>query len=175
MRLLGAILCGGRSRRFGSDKAAAMVGGIGLLEHVRASLASQVEELVLVGRPNGVPDQPQPNLGPLGGLCAALEYAALNGFDAVLSAGCDVLPIPKDLARTLAPGPAVVEGQRLLGLWPSELAPRLRELLGTETDRSVRNWVEVAGARTVKLPTRLWNLNTREDLALYCHSERLVA
>jgi molybdopterin-guanine dinucleotide biosynthesis protein A len=50
MTLLGAIFAGGASRRFGSDKALADIGGVALLERVAARLRPQCDALVVVGR-----------------------------------------------------------------------------------------------------------------------------
>ena len=75
-----AVLCGGRSSRFGADKALHVIGGRTLLDRVLASLAPAQERL-LVGRPypidgaRFVPDLRQ-GQGPLGGLETALEAAA---------------------------------------------------------------------------------------------------
>lgn len=175
MRLLGAILVGGRSTRFGSDKAAALLNGKPLIEHVAAGLAPQVDALVGCGREwpglTSIADRPEPDQGPLGGLCAALQYARENGFDAVLAAGCDVLPVPPDVARHLSPGPATVEGQPLFGFWPTGLLDALDRHLAAQPERSMRGWIAASGARTVRLDTPLHNLNTPDDLALYCAAE----
>ncbi|MCR5872033.1 NTP transferase domain-containing protein [Sphingomonas sp. J344] len=53
MRLLGAIIAGGTSRRFGSDKAMAQIAGRSLLDHARAALVQEVDDLVLCGRTVG--------------------------------------------------------------------------------------------------------------------------
>ena len=50
MRILGAIIAGGTSSRFGSDKAAAVLHGRALLDHVVASMKCHVDTLVVVGR-----------------------------------------------------------------------------------------------------------------------------
>jgi molybdenum cofactor guanylyltransferase len=172
MRLLGAILAGGQSRRFGRDKAAALVGGRALIDRVADALGPQVDALIVVGR-GDIDDRPAPGLGPLGGLCAALDHGARHGFDAVLTAGCDVLPVPDDLATRLAPGPAVIEGQPLFGLWPTALAARLDAHLAAGGDRSLRGWIAATGARAVALDATLHNVNTEDDLALYCAAEGL--
>lgn len=169
MRLLGAILAGGRSTRFGSDKAAATLGNKPLLEHVRDALAPQVDAVVVCGRE--LADSPAPDLGPLGGLCAALGHAEAQGFDAVLTAGCDVLPVPDELATLLGSGPAVIAGQPLFGLWPASLAGALLDRLTTQDDRSMRGWVACTAARQVRFAAALHNLNTPEDLMLYCVAE----
>lgn len=168
MKLLGAIIAGGQARRFGSDKAAALLDGRPLIEHVTDGLRGQTDHLVVCGRNwpglDTVPDRPGPDLGPLGGLCGALHHAAASGFDAVLAAGCDVLPIPALLAEQLRPGPACVAGQRLLGLWPVLLLPLLEDHLATSDDRSIRSWVSLSGAAEVTLDTPFHNINTPSDL-----------
>jgi molybdenum cofactor guanylyltransferase len=170
VKLLGAIIAGGGSTRFDGDKAAAMLDGRALIDHVAALLMPQVDALVVCGRewPDfiSVADRPLPDLGPLGGLCGALHYAAANGFDAVLSTGCDVLPVP-DLRVLAGPGAAVIEGQRLFGFWPVALFHQLNTHLTTQTDRSLRTWIANSGARSVSCGESLYNLNTRADLENY--------
>jgi molybdenum cofactor guanylyltransferase len=174
VKLLGAIIAGGGSRRFGGDKAAAMLNGKALIDHVRDALPSQADAVVVCGRewPGmvSVADRPAIDMGPLGGLCAALHYAADNGFDAVLSAGCDVLPVP-DLRALVGPGAAAVKNHWLFGYWPTTLASQLDHHLATQTDRSMRQWITVSGARDVECGTAFHNLNTRDDFALYCAAE----
>lgn len=168
MRLLGAIIAGGGSIRFGSDKATAVLDGRPLIEHVAEGLRGQTDHLVVCGCAwpglASIADWPEPELGPLGGLCAALRHAQANGFDAVLTAGCDVLPIPKSLGQRLLPGPACIDGQRLLGLWPAALQPLLEGHLRSSDDRSIRSWVTLCGAREVRVAEDLYNLNTPADL-----------
>jgi molybdenum cofactor guanylyltransferase len=178
VNLLGAIIAGGGSRRFEGDKAAAVLDGKALIEHVRDALSPQVDALIVCGREwpgmTSVVDQPEPDMGPLGGLCAALRYAASNGFDAVLTAGCDVLPVP-DLRALVGPSPAVVEGQRLFGYWPVALKAVLDDHLVTQIDRSIRSWVATTGARSVACPVPFHNLNTSADFALYAQTQGLAA
>ena len=155
--ILGAVLAGGRSSRFGTDKSEALWKGRSLLRHAIASLETECDEVVLCAgndrapEPGIVtlPDRPEPGLGPLGGLCAALSHALHHGFDAVLSAPVDVHPIPEGLADLLGnPGPAVLADHWLLGLWPAALAPQLEKHLRAG-HRSVRSWIEACGARRV--------------------------
>lgn len=170
-RLLGAVLAGGQSRRFGTDKAQALLHGRALIDHVLAALGPQVAAIVVCGRVHpgvrSLADLPAPGLGPQGGLNAALAHAAAHGFDAVLSAGCDLPALPPDLASRLAPGPAFLADCPIVGLWPVTLAPALAAWLGTgEADRSMRGWARAAEARAVP-GLRLANINTPADLAAY--------
>ena len=178
MKLLGAIIAGGGSTRFDGDKAAALLDGRALIDHVCDALAPQVDAVVVCGRDwRGmvtVADQPKPDLGPLGGLCGALHHAVAHGFDAVVTAGCDVLPVP-DLRALVGPVAAVVEGQRLFGFWPVALRAQLDAHLAEQADRSIRHWIAVSGARSVACASSFHNLNTRADFALYTASQGLAA
>lgn len=170
MRLLGAIIAGGKARRFGGDKALAQLHGKPLLQHVIDGLHPYCEAMIICGRdwPNMmcVADAPHPDMGPLGGLCAALHYAQAHGFDAVLSAGCDTLPIP-DMAKLLGDTAAVVAGQYLFGFWPVTLAAQLTQHLATQDNHSMMFWLTTSSARRIVYPTEFYNLNTQSDFALY--------
>lgn len=167
MKILAAILAGGQSRRFGSDKTQAVHHGRTLLDHVIAALAAETPHLVIVGRAHPglptIPDRPGPGLGPLGGLAAALHYAAANGFSQVLAAGCDLPQLPHGLAAALGPAPAHARGQPTLGLWPAELAAALDAHVAAG-HRSLHGWATACGARSVDLGP-LPNINTPDDLA----------
>lgn len=169
--VLGAIIAGGAARRFGSDKGAALVDGTTLIDHVAAALRPQVDALVIVGRAwPGLPqvaDRPAPGLGPLAGLCGALDYARANRFSHVLTAGCDTLPIPPDLRARLTPGPAVIASHWLFGLWPTHCADPLDAHIARGGSRALRGWVEVSGATEVAAPHDFYNLNTPADLAAF--------
>ena len=170
MGQLGAIIAGGRGLRFaGADKGAALLHGKALIDHVAAALGPQTDDLVIIGREwpglTSISDRPHAGEGPLGGLCAALHYARARGFHSVLCAGCDTLPLPPDLAARLAPGPAVVQGHWLLGLWPTALAGGLDRWLADQSDRSIRGWMRQSGARPVAIEHDFLNINTAEALA----------
>jgi molybdopterin-guanine dinucleotide biosynthesis protein A len=166
MRLLGAVLAGGRSSRFGSDKALAMWAGQTLLEHALASLAPHVDTIVICGREGGLADRPAPDMGPLGGLNAALHHALSEGYDAVLTTGCDIPVYPEGLAKALiGEDAAILKGQPLAGFWPCALAPELDAHLTEENNRSIYGWLERIGARIIERPEFvLPNINRPEDL-----------
>lgn len=169
MKILGAILAGGQSRRFGSDKAEALFEGKALLDHVADALRPQCAELVIAGREwpgiSGVADIPENGQGPLGGLAGALDYAQRNGFDAVLSSGCDLLSIPADLVKQLGAAPAILDQLPIIGLWPADLADTLVTWLADPANRSVYRFAEHIGARLVPSPASITNINRVSDLA----------
>jgi len=132
--------------------------------------------VMVVGRewPRLIPveDRPCPGMGPLGALAGALVQARMLGFDQVLTSGCDLPDLPVDLAERLAPGPTVVKGQPLLGLWPSAMGQNLIAWLETSDNLSMRAWAEHAGVRRVELPLMPANINRPEEMAAWLEGRK---
>lgn len=107
---LGAILAGGQSRRFGSPKQTASVGGVMLVERVADSLSRAGARPVLITAPH-VPDLShllpcrndlRPGHGPLSGLHTALVWARELGSFGALCIACDLPFASPRLLRTMA-------------------------------------------------------------------------
>lgn len=162
--ILGAVLAGGQSSRFGSDKALAALGGRTLLVRAVAALEAQCDGVIVVGR-GDVSDRPRPGMGPLGGINAALHHAASHGYGEVLTCGVDCGGLGPDARAELAPAPAYVADQPVIGLWPASAAPALDAFLATDAKHSMRAFAAMIGARPVTLSAKTANINTREDLA----------
>jgi molybdenum cofactor guanylyltransferase len=105
----GAVLCGGRSRRMGRDKALVEVGGVPMARRVASALADAgAADVVMVGGDaaalarlglRAVADR-WPGYGPLGGIVTALS--ALGAAELLLVAACDLVdPSPATLAATV--------------------------------------------------------------------------
>lgn len=161
-------MAGGQARRFGSDKAQALFEGARLIDRVAAALAAQCDAVIVCGRDEAdfvcVPDWPEPGLGPLGGLAAALRHAGAAGLSHVLSAGVDAPDLPHDLAALLAgDGAAIVESQPVVGLWPTAALPALEAFLNGG-GRSLYRFADAIAARRTGLPHPLMNVNRPEDL-----------
>jgi len=120
--LVGVITAGGRSSRFGSDKAGAWLEGRTLLAHVAASL-EQLPLRLLVAPPGryelpgwlGVPDT-RPGEGPLAALEAALGAALTHAGPVWIAfAGVDMPRLTpaywQALARARQPGAGAVQAQ----------------------------------------------------------------
>ncbi len=164
-RVLGVVLAGGQSSRFGSDKALAEIGGATLLDRAVAALAPQCAKVVVAGRAGGLADRPRTGLGPLGGLCAALHHGAEHGYDAVLSIPVDGSDLPVDLVGELSPAPAFAHNAPVIGLWPVSARGALDTLLGENTSHSLRAFAARISARETMLSRQPFNINTPADLA----------
>jgi molybdopterin-guanine dinucleotide biosynthesis protein A len=166
-RFSGAVLCGGRSRRMGRDKALIPVGGTPMVVRVAEALwVAGARDVVGVGREAGaltalrlatMPDG-QPGAGPAAGIATALAWAA--GDELVMVVGCDlVAPSPTAIGATLAAlaqnptaGVAVpVSGGRTHwhhAAWRPSAEPALERALKAG-ERSVGGVVAAAGLAVV--------------------------
>jgi molybdopterin-guanine dinucleotide biosynthesis protein A len=92
------VLVGGRSRRFGGDKAAAMVGGRPVIARVLDTVRAVCRRVIVVSSAEGLPGlrlpadvevvaDEYPGTGPLGGICTGLRRAAC---DRALVVGADM-------------------------------------------------------------------------------------
>ncbi len=138
--VIGAVLCGGRSTRFGSDKALAAAGDQLVGERVISGLRTGgVDPVVAIGGTAGdalriptVPDR-RPGGGPLGGLATALLWArsglvVVVPCDLVLLSGRDVrATVDAAVKAEGRPAIALVDDRPALslGCWPADLGRRL--------------------------------------------------
>lgn len=187
--ILGAILAGGASRRFGSPKALAEVGGRRIIDRVRDVLAEAADEMMLI---TNEPDRfggialpmsgdRAPGLGPLAGVEAALLRASERGASGALCVSCDMPFLSAALLREIASrgdeARAVVpesgRGIEPLGAWyPVSVRMAVSRLLASE-DRSLRALLDTV--ETVRIPVDevrrfgdpeilFFNVNTPGDL-----------
>ena len=102
------VLCGGRTSRYGGEKAHALVGGRRVIDRVlgvAGQVCGQVVAVTSAGKgdlllPEGVlvVADAFPGTGPLGAICTGLRHAA---FDLAVVAGCDLPFLNARLLRFL--------------------------------------------------------------------------
>jgi molybdopterin-guanine dinucleotide biosynthesis protein A len=167
--ILGCVLAGGKSTRFGSDKALAELHGHTLIACAVDALSGWCEYVVVVGRETApapcLPDWPRPHMGPLAGIAAALHLARDEGYEAVLTCGVDSANLPEGLPSLLAPAPAYLADQPVIGLWPGSALEAIEAILRSEGRHSMRQFAEAIGARAVQSAVKPANINTPADLA----------
>ncbi len=172
--ILGVVLAGGKSSRFGSDKALAELDGHSLIARAVDTLSGWCEYVVVAGRAIApaptLPDWPAPGMGPLGGLAAALHLARDENYDAVLSLGVDSYGLPDNLPEWLDAGmspcsAAFIASQPVIGLWPVSTVGAIEAILQGSGSHSLRALAAMTGARAVTLPSAPANINTPTDLA----------
>ncbi len=175
--ILGAVLAGGQSTRFGGDKALAEFEGRTLIARAIDALSGWCEYVVVVGRETApaptLPDWPRPGMGPLAGIAAALHLARDENYEAVLTCGVDSAVLPEDILARLSPAPACLADQPVIGLWPAGAADTIETILLGDGRHSMLAFAEAIGARLVKDGARPANINTRSDLAALERRHRL--
>jgi molybdopterin-guanine dinucleotide biosynthesis protein A len=191
--VLGVILAGGLSRRMGGgDKPLLRLGGRTLLDRVRERFAPQCRAGLILNA-NGdptrfsgfhgpiVPDDVPGHPGPLAGILAALDHAALHhpAVTHVASVTGDAPFLPLDLVSRLAEAgstaPITVAASNgrqhfTTALWSLTLRGDLRAALVEREERRVGAYLARHGAIAVEWPAAprdpFLNVNTPEDLAL---------
>ena len=167
--ILGAVLAGGQSTRFGSDKALAELGGRTLLARAVDALAGVCDAVVVVGREVApVPslnDWPRAGMGPLGGIAAALHHAHDAGYTEVLTCAVDSVGLGDDVLGQLKPAPSYCADQPVIGLWPVTASAAVDAILTGESRHSMRAFAESIGARAVHFQSKPANINTPADLS----------
>jgi len=180
----------------GGDKTLMMLGEMPLIGHVIGRLAPQVGSIVIVSNSDPVDfaafdvpvvaDTVPDFAGPLAGILAGLDYAAVQGFDRVVTAAADTPFFPSDLvaqlriaaltetksiaiAATSGDGKAAHTGRHpTFGLWPVSLREDLREALANGV-RKVVVWADGHGCARAAFSAHpfdpFFNVNTPDDMA----------
>ena len=195
MKVLGAIIAGGQSRRLGgNEKAFLDMAGRRMIDIVIETMTPQVERLSI--NANGDParfselglkilaDDPANRDGPLSGLATMLTDAATHpSITHLATVPSDCPFLPTDLVARLA---GALDGNNdiaiassrgrshpVIGLWPVTFAGDLRNHLKTAEKLSVLGYLDTMKWRSVAFhtsgpdgPDPFFNVNTPEDLEL---------
>lgn len=182
------VLAGGRSTRFGGEKAIALLHGRPLLLWAARRLEASCDPVSVNARPDtgaavlaashGLPvlhDAPGDPDGPLAGVKAGLSWARGLGAEALAVSPCDAPLLPDDLFDRLieAAGSgaalAVTDDGRqpLCAVWPVSALQMLTQALAGGAHPPTWRALEELGAKAVRFePADAFaNINTREDLA----------
>ena len=187
-RVVGLVLAGGRSVRFGGENAVALLDGRPLLAWAAERLRTvcrtvainvrQGTEAESVTKSLALPalyDAVGDALGPLAGVKVGLIWAEEQGARTLAVSPCDAPLLPDDLYVRLLEqadgGAALAETsdgrQPLCALWPITALPAVRDALVDGAHPPTWQMLERIGARKVMFerPEAFANINTRDDLA----------
>lgn len=171
MKTLGAVLAGGQSSRFGSDKAFADAGGQTLVDIALATLSVQCDAVCVVGRKlpgaTSLADWPVGGMGPLAAIAGGLRHARQAGFGQLLSVPVDAPDLPRELRALLEPAPAHLLQLPVAGLWPIGALSLLEAMLSRPGRHAVRDFASAIRSRPVELDRPVANINTPADLNLW--------
>ncbi|HXC58969.1 MAG TPA: molybdenum cofactor guanylyltransferase [Steroidobacteraceae bacterium] len=185
--VVGMVIAGGRSLRFGGEKAVALFAERPMLLWAAARLARACSTVAVNARPGtqtaalahteGMPllhDAPGDPDGPLSGIKAGLAWARGLGAQALAVSPCDAPLLPDDLYLQLltsgGSGAAMAETaegrQPLCSVWPVAALEAVSAALAGGVHPPTWRMLEQIGAVKVRFdpPEDFANLNTREDL-----------
>jgi len=179
------ILAGGASRRFGADKALAVLDGRPMVEHLLDRVHGQTIGPIAINTGNaeafkvlGLPllrDAAWESSGPLAGIYTALDWASQEGFETVITLAVDQPFAPLDLVTRLnASGvPSIAATKErwhpVNGIWNAAHSETLGAYLESGK-RSAHGWAEHCGAKVALFERGpdgvdpFWNVNRPEDM-----------
>ena len=186
--ILGVVIAGGRSVRFGGEKATAELGGSPLLMWAVRRLQRSCPMVAVNTRPETqtealaraeglavLHDVRGDAAGPLSGVKVGLAWAKALGARSIAVSPCDAPLLPDDLFPRLldaAGGAAALaetsEGrQPLCSIWPVGALAAVSEALVGGAHPATWRVLDSIGARLVRFPDAeaFANLNTRAELA----------
>lgn len=184
----GVLLAGGRSTRFGSEKALALFDGAPMMDRAALLFAalpgfaasvragSDAEARARQLGADVVHDDPSLPSGPLAGVLSAMVWARPRGFEFVASVPCDAPQLPVDmvarLVEAIGAAPAAFAVTQtgphpLCALWSIGLHDMLRDRLRDGEHPAVRTFLAQCGAVAVRFEDvhAFANANTPEALA----------
>jgi molybdopterin-guanine dinucleotide biosynthesis protein A len=185
--VVGAVIAGGRSVRFGGEKAAALLAGVPLLLWAARRLQRACGAVAVNARPGteaaalaataGLPllhDAPGDPDGPLAGVRAGLLWAQQLGARSLAVSPCDAPLLPEDLFARLfeaagagAAMAVTAEGrQPLCSVWPVTALGAVSAAIAHGQHPPTWRVLEGLGAVPVSIEpaSAFANVNTREDL-----------
>ena len=188
MKIIGAIIAGGKSSRMGGrEKAFLELDSKPVILHVIEQFEPQVDQLVINANGDAarfsefgldvVPDVLTSLTTPLAGLHAVLRFAKNVDAGVLVTVPSDTPFLPFDLAaklleNTMVSGAAIAAsgGQEhyIIGAWKTELLDDLERAIAKDGLFRVKDWAHRASAQTVEWPVEpydpFFNVNTPEDL-----------
>jgi molybdenum cofactor guanylyltransferase len=185
--VLGVVIAGGRSVRFGGEKAVALLAGRPLLMWavqrlqrscavvaVNARPGTEAEALARTENLPVLHDVAGDAAGPLSGVKVGLLWAREQGARAIAVSPCDVPLLPDDLFARLieaagsgASMAETVEGhQPLCAVWPVSALEKVTQALEGGAHPATWRMLDSLGATRVRFPdaAAFANVNTRADL-----------
>ena len=185
--LVGVVIAGGRSVRFGGEKAVASYRGRPLLLWAVQRLRQSCDIVLVNARPGTeaaalaareglivLHDLPGDPDGPLSGVKVAMAWAVQRGARSLAVSPCDAPRLPDELFPRLVAaageGAAYAETpegrQPLCAVWPSSALPVLEAALSGGAHPPIWRTLDALGASKLFFDagSHFANVNTRDDL-----------
>ena len=187
--ILGTVLAGGKSQRFGEDKSQVFLKGKLLINYILDEIIDEFREMLIVSNSNikfndfekiTLIEDIQKDLGPLGGVLSSMKWIKNNNRDYqwVSTFPTDTPFFKKEIFQEFVNKIDFEKGKlffiksnntrhNIFGLWSIDLMDKLEEDLKKGV-RKVEDWADSVGVNIIEMEfdkiDPFFNINTREDL-----------
>ena len=187
--ILGTVLAGGKSQRFGEDKSQVKLGDKLLIDYILSEVIEEFKEILVVSNSLidfkksekiTVIEDIKKNLGPLGGVLTAMKWIKDNNKDYkwISTFPADTPFFKRSILQKFLQDIQPQESKlffiksnntrhNIFGIWSIDLMDKLEEDLN-KGERKVELWANSIGVKTINIEFQnedpFFNINTKEDL-----------
>ena len=188
-KILGTVLAGGKSQRFGEDKSQVKLGDKLLIDYILSEVIEEFKEILVVSNSLidfrksekiTVIEDIKKNLGPLGGVLTAMKWIKDNNKDYkwISTFPADTPFFKRSILQKFLQDIQPEESKlffiksnntrhNIFGIWSIDLMDKLEEDLN-KGERKVELWANSIGVKTINIEFQnedpFFNINTKEDL-----------
>ena len=187
--ILGVVLAGGKSQRFGEDKCQVKLGDKLLIDYILSEIVDEFKEVLLISNNKikynhsnkiSLVEDFKKELGPLGGILTAMKWIRQNNksYKWISTFPSDTPFFKKQILNNFIEEIKSYEGKlffinsnntrhNIFGLWSIDLLERLEKDLDNG-ERKVEMWANKIGVKSINMKFEnkdpFFNINTKEDL-----------
>ena len=184
--ILGVVLAGGKSKRFGQNKSEVKLGNKTLLEHTLNKINSKFNRIIIVSNNDLVKnytvidDCIKGQLGPLVGVLSAMKWIKKNNFSYnwLATFPCDTpffnVSIIDEFTKAAKLNDSHLyfaktkeKRHNIFGLWSLKLIDTLEKDIIKNKYRKVEKWADKIGVKIINFSydstDPFFNINTKED------------
>tara|TARA_B100000482_G_scaffold50580_1_gene33903 strand:+ start:509 stop:1117 length:609 start_codon:yes stop_codon:yes gene_type:complete len=187
--ILGAVLAGGKSQRFGEDKSQVKLNGKLLIDYILSEIIDEFKEILIVSNKQikfknyeniSLINDFKKDQGPLGGVLSAMKWAKEknNKYEWISTFPVDTPFFKKEILQKFLSEINSEESKlffiksnntrhNIFGIWSIDLMKKLEDDLN-EGQRKVEVWANSVGVKVINMEfinkDPFFNINTKEDL-----------
>tara|TARA_Y100000741_G_scaffold35307_1_gene24842 strand:- start:850 stop:1458 length:609 start_codon:yes stop_codon:yes gene_type:complete len=187
--ILGTVLAGGKSQRFGEDKSQVKLDGKLLIDHILDEIINEFKEILIVSNNQinfkhsdkiSIISDLKKDQGPLGGVLSAMKWVKESNKDYkwISTFPVDTPFFKKDILQNFLHEIYLEDSKlffiksnntrhNIFGIWSIDLIDKLEKDLNNG-ERKVEVWANSVGVKIINMKflneDPFFNINTRDDL-----------
>ena len=187
--ILGTVLAGGKSQRFGEDKSQVKLDGKLLIDHILNEIINEFKEILIVSNNQinfkhsdkiSMVSDLKKDQGPLGGVLSAMKWVKESNKDYkwISTFPVDTPFFKKEILQNFLSEINLEKGKlffiksnntrhNIFGVWSIDLMDKLEEDLNNG-ERKVESWANSVGVKVIDMEflneDPFFNINSKEDL-----------